>query len=145
MVKIEHNLTRSDFRLYDFLKKQDPNEWITQKEIALALQEVFPCTLKDMQDFHNAPARHQITDAIRRLNASDLLPKPILSGARGVKIANEQEFDLYINSNIKAVLNRLKRLKKLAEKGNKNGQYRFKLSKYQKEVYESFIEDDMQR
>lgn len=139
MIKIEHNLSATDFRLYDFLKEQG-DRWITQKEIALALPEVFPCTIEDMQDFHNAQARHNITDSIRRLNDSGYITRVILSGAKGVKIANSEEFDKYIGANINAVIRRLKRLKKMADKGSKDGQYRLKLSEYQKEIYESFID-----
>lgn len=138
MIKIEHNLSATDFRLYDFLKKQGDN-WTTQKEIALALPDVFPCTLEDMQDFHNAPVRHQITNSIRRLNESGYITRVILSGAKGVKIANEQEFSSYISSNILSTVNKLKRLKKIAEKGNKHNQYKLVLNGKEKDIFEAFI------
>ena len=138
-MEIKHDLTSADFRLYDFLKEQGDN-WVLQKDIALALPDVFPCTIADMEDFHNAQARHHITNSIRKLNESGYIHKIILSGAKGVKIANEQEFDKYIASNILSAVNRLKRLKKLSEKGHRHNQYRLKMSEYQKDLYESFIE-----
>lgn len=93
-----------------------------------------------MQDFHNAAVRLQITNSIRRLNESGYITRIILSGARGIKIASEEEFDVYIGSNINAVVRRLKRLKKLAEKGNNHNQCRLKLSEYQKDVYNAFLD-----
>lgn len=138
-IEINTGLSSADFRLYDFLKKQG-NNWILQKDIALALPEVFPCTIGDMEDFHNSTARHMITDSIRRLNESGYVHKVILSSGKGVKIATEEEFDVYIGSNINAVIRRLKRLKGLAQKADKNNQYRLKMSEYQKDVYNAFID-----
>ena len=138
-MEYKHELSSRDFKLYDFLKKQGDN-WTLQKDIALAMPDVFPCTIADMEDFHNSTARHMITNSIRRLNESGYVHKIILTGSKGVKIANYHEFDIYIGRNINSAVNRLKRLKRLSEKAGKNNQFRMKLSEHQKELYESFIE-----
>lgn len=136
-MEINHNLKNRHFRLYDYLKSKG-DQWTTQYEIVQDLRELYGEF--DCDNFHDSQARKNLTNDIRAINESDYLPKPILSGPKGVKIANEKEFDLYIGSNINAAVRRLMRLKKLAKKGNFDKQYRLKLSEYQKEIYEAFIE-----
>ncbi len=136
-MEIVHNLNNRHFRLYDYLKSRG-NQWTTQYQIICDLKELYGEI--DCENFHDCAARHQLTKDIRTINASDYLPKPILSGGKGVKIANSAEFDKYIGVNINSAVNRLKRLKKLSEKAGKNNQFRMKLTEHQKELYESFIE-----
>lgn len=138
-LEINSNLNSRQFRLYDYLKTKG-DQWTTQFQIVNDLRELYNYQEDDFVTFHDNPARKQLTNDIRAINESDYLPKPILSGSKGVKIANEQEFDLYIGANINSVIRRLKRLKKLAEKGDKNGQFRLKLSEYQKEVHDAFVD-----
>ena len=142
-IETNSNLNSRQFRLYDYLKNKKTDEWTFQEQIARDLSELYPTTEEDFEDFHNSNSRHLIGGDIRAINESDYIHKPILSGAKGVKIANEQEFDKYIGSNIMSAVNRLKRLKKLASKADKNNQFRFKLSQYQKEVYEAFLTNDV--
>ena len=136
-MEIVHNLHKRHFKLYTYLKKRG-DQWTTQYEIVRDLKELYGEI--DCENFHDSTVRHQLTKDIRTINESDYLPKPILSGGRGVKLANKEEFDKYIANNINAAVNRLKRLKKLAQKGNKNGQYRIKLTEHQKEVIDAFID-----
>lgn len=136
-MEIVHNLNNRQFRLYDYLKSRG-DQWTTQYQIICDLKELY--SEIDCENFHDCAARHQLTKDIRIINDSDYLPKPILSGGKGVKIANSDEFDKYIGTNINSAVNRLKRLKKLAQKGNKDRQYRLKLSEYQKDIYEAFLE-----
>lgn len=136
-IEINHNLSRRHFALYDYLKDKG-DQWTTQYEIVSELKEFYGAV--DCDNFHDSQARHILTKDIRTINEGDYLPKPVLSSGRGVKIANEQEFNDYIASNISSVLRRLKRLKKLAEKGGRNGQYRIKLSDYQKDIVEAFVD-----
>ena len=138
-IEINHNLTSRQFRLYDYLKEKG-DQWTTQFQIVNDLRGLYQYTEDDFVTFHDNPARKHLTNDIRAINESDYLPKPILSGPKGVKIANEKEFDLYIGANINSVIRRLKRLKNLAKKGDKNGQFRLKLSEYQKEVYDAFVD-----
>ena len=138
-LEINSNLNSRQFRLYDYLKTKG-DQWTTQFQIVNDLRELYNYQEDDFVTFHDNPARKLLTNDIRAINESDYLPKPILSGSKGVKIANEKEFDLYIGANINSVIRRLKRLKKLAEKGDKNGQFRLKLSEYQKEVHDAFVD-----
>lgn len=135
-MQVVHNLNSRHFRLYDYLKNKG-DQWTTQWEIVNDLIEFYGEI--DCENFHDSAVRHQLTKDIRTINESDYLPKPILSGGKGVKIANSEEFDRYIGANINSAVNRLKRLKKLSEKASRNNQYRLKLTEQQKEVVESFI------
>ena len=139
-IKIKTNIKSRQFKLYNYLKNKDPNEWTFQEKIARDLPDLYPATEKEFEDFHNSSCRRLIGEDIRAINEDDYLHKPILSSGKGVKMANEAEFNDYIGSNINSVIKRLKRLKKMAQKGGQNGQMRIKLSDYQKEVYESFID-----
>lgn len=138
-MEIKHNLNSRHFRLYDYLKGKG-DEWTTQFQIVNDLRDLYLYVEDDFVTFHDSPARHQLTNDIRTINESDYLPKPILSGVKGVKIANSEEIDKYIASNILSAVNRLKRIEKLAQKADKNGQYRLKLSEYQKDITEAFID-----
>lgn len=134
----DNTLHSRQWALYNYLKTQ--TDWVTQKEIALALPSVYPCRVEEMQDFHNSAARMAITSDIRTLNESGLIQKVILSNAKGVKIATEEEFDAHIGKMINAAVRRLQRVKKIAEKGNRDGQYKIRLGKYERDVIEAFIE-----
>ena len=138
-IKIETNLNSRQFRLYDYLKERG-DQWTTQFKIVNDLRHLYHYEEDDLVTFHDNPARHLLTKDIRAINESDYLPKPILSSAKGIKIANKEEFDTYMNKNFNSLLERMKRLKKLAAKGNKDGQYCLKLSKYQQELYQVFID-----
>ena len=140
-IKTKSGLNSRQWALYRYLKDRG-DQWTTQYQIADELREVYGYEEDDLIPFHDSLTRKHIGADIRVINESDYIHKPILSGARGIKIANEKEFDLYIGSNINAVINRLKRLKKLANKASKHNQYRLKLSEYQKEIYEAFIDGD---
>ena len=143
MEKIEtkSGLNKRQWALYRYLKDKG-DQWTTQYNIVNDLRELYGYKEDDFVTFHDSQARHQLTNDIRTINESDYIIKPILSSPRGIKLASKTEFDAYIGRNINSVINRLKRLKKLAEKGSKNGQFRIKLSPYQKELYESFIDSD---
>lgn len=136
-IEVKSGLNARQWALYRYLKDKG-DEWTTQEQVAREMSHIYFDNDKE-RPFHDRRVRHQITGDIRAINESDYIHKPILSGAKGVKLANEQEFDKYIGASINSAVNRLKRLKKLALKGDKNNQYRLKLSEYQKEVYESFV------
>lgn len=141
MEKIEtkSGLNKRQWALYRYLKDKG-DQWTTQYNIVNDLRDWYGYKEDDFVTFHDSQARHQLTNDIRTINESDYIHKPILSGSKGVKIANKEEWDKYIGSNILSAVNRLKRLKKLAEKADKNGQYRIMLSEHQKLIHEAFID-----
>ena len=135
---MDNKLNSRCWALYNYLKNNS-DQWVTQKEIALALPSAYPCTVEDMQDFHNCHARHLMTADVRTLNESGLIQKIILSSAKGVKIASEEEFDRFIGRQINSAVRRLQRVKSLAEKGNRNGQCKITLGKYERDFIEAFV------
>lgn len=138
-VKYEHGLNTRQFRLYEFLKSQG-DHWKTQFEIVNKLSDYYQYIEDDFVTFHDCAARHTLTNDIRALNESDYITKPILSSSKGVKLANKQEFDDYIGKNIISTVNRLKRLKKMAKKGNTNGQCRLVINGKENPVFNAFID-----
>lgn len=138
------DLTTIDWQIYNILKEQ--TDWISQKDLALlyfqknnndkAYEE---CLSQSSAEFHNNnPIRKVITKSIRNLNQSDTIQKIILSGSKGVKIANEEEFDLYIERQMIAVKSKIGRISKIAKKGNRNGQCRITFGKYERDFIEAF-------
>ena len=130
-------LTSRDYRLYDYLKSVG-DTWVLQRDIAIALHDDFPYSEEDMGDFHNSGCRHAITNSIRALNDSDVIQKIILSSSKGVKIANESEFNSYIGREINSAVRRLMRAKRKADKGNRDGQTRI-VFKSERDTIEAFI------
>lgn len=131
-------LTPRQWALYNFLKERG-DEWTTQLDIAYALEDYYDTSFTD-DKFHDSRARLQITMDIRALNDSDVIQKIIMSGSKGVKIANESEFDTYIGREIMAAVRRLKRAKRKAEKGNRDGQMRLVLNK-ERDTIEAFLRE----
>ena len=131
-------LTPRQWKLYNFLKERG-DQWTTQLDIACALSDHYdPNFNKD--NFHNSRARLQMTMDIRALNDSDVIQKIIMSGSKGVKIANESEFDTYIGREINAAVRRLMRAKRKAEKGNRDGQMRLVLNR-ERDTIEAFLRE----
>ena len=131
-------LTPRQWALYNFLKEQG-DVWTTQIDIAYALKDFYDVSFEN-DKFHDSKARLQITMDIRAINDSEVIQKIVISSPRGIKIANETEFDKYIRSEISAVIRRLTRAKRKAEKARFNGQTRV-VFKSERDTIEAFIEE----
>jgi hypothetical protein len=109
--------------LYEFLLDKG-DEWTPQAEIARELYRDYgnaECCLEP-KDYHNTTERQYITEDIRAINLDPHFEKIIISCSKGVKIANEEEFDRYIKAQYNATISKLSRIYKMAKKGNRNGQ-----------------------
>ena len=134
---VKHKLlTPRQWALYNFLKERG-EDWTTQLDIAYALKNHYDTSFAD-DKFHDSRARLQITMDIRTLNDSDVIQKIIMSSSKGVKIANESEFDNYIEREIKAALRRLMRAKRKADKAKIDGQMRLVLNE-ERDTIEAFL------
>lgn len=134
-------LTPDEWKIYNYLKEHT-GEWIMQKDIAKALYyHEWYRTHYDGIPFHDTKVRKKITNAIRNLNNSPGIQKIILSSSKGVKIANKDDIDKYIGRHINAVVARLNRLKLIAEKASRDGQYKITFGKYEREIIEAFPKD----
>ena len=112
-------LNERQYALYNHLEAMG-DKWTSQKEIALALIWYYP--LFDEAKFHDSAARHIMTGDIRAINQSDEIQKVIISGSRGIKLANQDEFARYIKSQYSSVFRRLKRVREKERKGRMDGQ-----------------------
>ncbi len=131
-------LTPRQWALYNYLKEQG-DQWTTQIDIAYALKHYYDVSFENSK-FHDSKARLQITMDIRALNDSEVIQKIIMSGSKGVKIANESEFNTYIGREINAAVRRLMRAKRKAEKGNRDGQMRLVLGR-ERDTIEAFLKE----
>ena len=108
--------------LYDYLVKQG-DQWTKQEQVAYDLLEHYDIrTLCFGADFHNSKARQLMTKDIQVINDSEDIQKVIISGAKGVKISTEQEFNKYIKRQYISVFKRLNRVRQKERKGSLNGQ-----------------------
>lgn len=114
------DLNKRQWALYNFLKDRG-DEWTTQKTVAYALSNYYDVWFDDAH-FHDSNVRKQITVDIRKINESGIIQKVIISGAKGIKIANAQEFERYTRKEIMSATRRLLRAKLKAEKGKFDGQ-----------------------
>ena len=136
---MENKLSTAEWELYNFLK-DNSDKWVKQVEIALALPKIFPTTEEDLLDFHNSNCRKAITKCIRNLNASTVIQKIILSTGKGIKIADQTEFEFYIGKKIMSAVRHLQRVKHLADKASKDGQMRIVFNK-ERDTIEAFIKN----
>lgn len=112
--------------LYKYLLSKGEN-WTNHAEIGRELYEYYgngECCLEP-KEYHNTTERILITEDCRDISASPDFEKIIISSSKGVKIANEAEFDRYIKSQYNATIRKLARIYKMAKKGNRHGQIDF--------------------
>ena len=132
-------LNTRQWQLYNFLKERG-DSWTTQETIAYALSNVYDVSHVN-GDFHNSKPRHVMTADIRTINDSEVIQKIIISGAKGVKIANEAEFQKYIRGEYSLVFDKLKRIRRKERKGNLNGQTRI-VFKRERDTIEAFLHEN---
>lgn len=138
---MKSELNSIQWALYRFLKERG-DVWTTQYHIARELGKEHTEYFYDDKpnDFHDSPIRHRMTADIRKINDSGVIQKIIISSCKGIKLANEEEFEDYIKKEVGAAVRRLMRAKRKAEKGKQNGQCKITFGKYEREVIEAFIE-----
>lgn len=136
-------LTSDDWKIYNYLKYHT-GKWVSQERIAKALfgGDYDEETIALGKDFHNTNIRKYITNSIRRLNESDTIQKIILSSSKGIKIAERDEIDKYIARHINCVVARLNRLKLIAKKASRDGQYKITFGKYERQIVEAFPKEE---
>lgn len=135
---MKSELTPRQWALYNYLKERG-DQWTTQKIVAIGVYEY--TSGFDYDNFHDCPARLQMTADIRAINDSDVIQKVIISSPKGIKLANSEEFDKYIRKEIMAAVRRLMRAKRKAEKGNRDGQMRIVFNS-ESDTVKAFIDSD---
>ena len=106
--------------LYEYLERLG-DRWESQLDVALSLNHYYNTQgWAGVLDFHNCNARILMTNDIRDINESNEFEKIIISSKRGIKLANEQEFNKYISKQYAGVFRRLQRLRIKERKGKAN-------------------------
>lgn len=122
---MKSELNPRQWALYRLLNNTPDTYW-TQLELAYALRKYYDTSFTDDQ-FHDSATRHQLTSDIRAINKSEVIQKIIISNRRGVKIANREEFEQYINAEFAAIFRKLARTRQKARKAGLDGQMRIVL------------------
>lgn len=135
-------LNARQWALYDHLKN-NPDRHMTQLEIVRKLWEHYDpfrefVGITDV-NFHDSPARHLLTNDIRAINKSDVIQKIIISSNKGVKIANREEFEKYINAEFASIFRKLARTRQKAKKAGLDKQMRIVLGN-ERDTIESFAD-----
>ena len=112
--------------LYEYLLDNGDN-WVSQAQVARDLYKYFgngECCIEP-EDYHNTMERHLLSQSIAEINESMDYEKIIISSGKGIKLANEEEFERYIKNLYISVFKKLRRVRIMEKKGNANGQIDF--------------------
>ena len=102
--------------LYEFLLKKG-DMWTRMIEASCCV-EGYP--IGWTSSFHNSQARRVLTRDIEEINASDKYEKIIISGNRGIKLANAEEFERFVRSEYAEIFRKLRRVRSISWKGALN-------------------------
>ena len=103
--------------LYGFLLSRG-DHW-TRMQITVNRLDEYPAY---GVSFHNSGARRLLTSDIEAINSSDQFEKIIVSGSRGIKLANEEEFERFIKAEFGEIFRKLRRVRGIAQKGSRDQQ-----------------------
>ncbi len=117
--------------LYGFLVKRGEN-W-TPMQTAVNHLDQYPAY---GINFHNSGSRRLLTADIEEINASDQYEKIIISGNRGIKLANEKEYRKFLGSEYAEIFRKLKRVRKIARKAGSDQQISM-----EGKIREAFLEE----
>lgn len=134
---MKSELNARQWALYNLLKS-NPDRYLTQLSIVYALKDFYDTSFYNDQ-FHDSAARMQLTMDIRTINSSDVIQKVIISNRNGVKIANREEFEQYINAEFAAIFRKLARTRQKARKAGLDGQMRIVMGQ-ERDTIEAFAD-----
>ena len=125
----EENAARRE-ALYNFLLQRG-DKWTSMEETTDSISE-YPAFFKS--NYHNSQARRMLTRDIEAINDSEDFRKIIISGNRGIKLADELEYERFIRAEKKEIFRKLARVRKIIKKGSKDQQITL-----ENEIEEPFI------
>ncbi len=111
----EENTARQE-ALYRFLLGRG-DKWTSMEQATDSVKE-YPAYFRGT--YHNSYARRLLTRDIEQMNGSARFEKIIVSGSRGVKLATEREFEGFVRSELREIFKKLKRVRTIMGKGNRN-------------------------
>lgn len=72
--------------------------------------------------YHNSTTRRLLTRDIEAVNSSDKFEKIIISGRKGIKLANENDFERFLKAEFSEIFKKLKRVRGMAKKASMDQQ-----------------------
>ena len=112
----EHKARRND--LYRFLLSRG-DRWTPMRTVTDSIN-LYPTFYE--KNYHNSGARRLLTGDIQAINDDPRYEKVIVSGDRGIKLANEKDFDNFINAESREIFQKLARLRRIIKNGSRNQQ-----------------------
>ena len=113
----EENAARQE-ALYSFLLQRG-DKWTSMEQTTDSIP-LYPTYYRGA--YHNSTTRRLLTRDIEAVNSSDQFEKIIVSGSKGIKLANENDFDRFLKAEFSEIFKKLKRVRKIARKGSKDQQ-----------------------
>ena len=133
-------LNSRQWALYRYLKERG-DEWTYQAQAAAEIPEYKYSGDEDFALFHDSPVRHLMTKDIREINKSNVIQKVIITGAKGIKLANKDEFLEYLKRQYAALWRRKERIDKMACKWFKDQQMRLVFGR-ERDTIQAFIDSE---
>lgn len=119
MDKIANDVLRQT-ALYDYLISRG-DRWTSLEQVTDSII-LYPAYFRT--NYHDSNARRLLTQDIHDINNDPQYSKIIISGNKGIKLANQEEAARYIRSEYKEVFKKLKKVRRMERKCGLNGQIR---------------------
>ena len=116
-------LTPADFMrmeaLYRFLLDRG-DRWTSMEQVTDSIS-AYPCYFRT--NYHNSSARRMLTADVAWLNERGPYDGIIISGNKGIKLANKEELGQFIKSELAEIFRKLKRVRGIARKAELDQQF----------------------
>lgn len=106
--------------LYAYLLSRGDN-WTHARQVTDSVS-LYP-TFNPKKYYHNSAARRYLTRDIKVINNSARYEMIIIHGDKGIKLANEEEFEEFLKNETDEALKKLCYCRRLAKKGSADQQY----------------------
>lgn len=106
--------------LYAYLLSRGDN-WTHARQVTDSVS-LYP-TFNPKKYYHNSAARRYLTRDIKVINDSARYEMIIIHGDKGIKLANEEEFEAFLKNETDEALKKLCYCRRLAKKGSADQQY----------------------
>lgn len=104
--------------LFRFLLSRG-DRWTSMEQVTDSVTE-YPAFFTGY--YHNSRTRRMLTDDIEAINGDPRYRKVIISGSFGVKLARKDEFNGFLESELREVFRKLRRLRRIAAKASHDQQ-----------------------
>ena len=98
--------------LYSFLLSRG-DKWTSMEQTTDSIS-YYPAFFNT--NYHNSTARRMLTRDIEFLNENGPYDKIIVSGRRGIKLANRDDLKLYLDAEFSEIFRKLKRTREIAKR-----------------------------